>query len=296
MNTHDLQYFLALVKHKNYTRVAKEFGVSQPTVTQAIKRLEKEFDTKLVYTDRAHHQNMITRSGQLLAASAQNIVDQLDLAHRSIDQAKEKQILFGLPPIIGKLMVAQIAKRVPGSIMRRVRIFEAGSRELLNQLKHGDINIAVLGSVAPIDEEVVNVETLSTRPFSIVVSSQNPLSKQRQVSFNELKDQHFITYDKQYVHVAALRAFFKYAQIHPVVSVYKVPDVSWVKELVRENIGIALMVKDAVKNEAGIVPLEISDPIPERFYISLAIRKSYILSEEEQQFVRLLREVANEEY
>ena len=43
MNTRDLQYFQALVKYKNYTRVAKEFGVSQPTVTQAIKRLEKEW-------------------------------------------------------------------------------------------------------------------------------------------------------------------------------------------------------------------------------------------------------------
>ena len=80
MNTRDLQYFQALVKYKNYTRVAKEFGVSQPTVTQAIKRLEKEFDAQLVYTDRAHRQNMITRSGQLLAASAKAINEQIALA------------------------------------------------------------------------------------------------------------------------------------------------------------------------------------------------------------------------
>ena len=99
MNTRDLQYFQALVKYKNYTRVAKEFGVSQPTVTQAIKRLEKEFDAQLVYTDRAHRQNMITRSGQLLAASAKAINEQISLAHHSIDLVQERQIRFGLPPI-----------------------------------------------------------------------------------------------------------------------------------------------------------------------------------------------------
>ncbi|MCQ4965578.1 hypothetical protein NE652_11580, partial [Bifidobacterium pseudocatenulatum] len=79
--------------------------------TQAIKRLEKEFDAQLVYTDCAHRQNMITRSGQLLAASAKAINEQISLAHHSIDLVQERQIRFGLPPIIGKLLVAKIAKK-----------------------------------------------------------------------------------------------------------------------------------------------------------------------------------------
>ena len=38
MNTRDLQYFAMLVKLKNYTQVAKYFNVSQPSITQAIRR------------------------------------------------------------------------------------------------------------------------------------------------------------------------------------------------------------------------------------------------------------------
>ena len=295
MNTRDLQYFQALVKYKNYTRVAKEFGVSQPTVTQAIKRLEKEFDAQLVYTDRAHRQNMITRSGQLLAASAKAINEQISLAHYSIDLVQERQIRFGLPPIIGKLLVAKIAKKVPGSIMRRVQICEAGSQELLSKLLKGEIDVAMLGSVAPLDEEKVYVQLLTKRPYSIMVSAKSPLAQRKKISFKELANQHFITYDKQYVHVAAMRSYFAYAHIKPTVAVYKVPDISWVKELVRENVGIALMVRDAAKNETGIVPLEIDDPLPEWFYISLAIRNGYVLSDEEQHFVKLLGQVAKED-
>jgi DNA-binding transcriptional LysR family regulator len=98
---------------------------------------------------------MITRSGQLLAASAKAINEQISLAHHSIDLVQERQIRFGLPPIIGKLLVAKIAKKVPGSIMRRVRICEAGSQELLSKLLKGEIDVAMLGSVAPLDEEKV---------------------------------------------------------------------------------------------------------------------------------------------
>ena len=225
MNTRDLQYFQALVKYKNYTRVAKEFGVSQPTVTQAIKRLEKEFDAQLVYTDRAHRQNMITRSGQLLAASAKAINEQISLAHHSIDLVQERQIRFGLPPIIGKLLVAKIAKKVPGSIMRRVQICEAGSQELLSKLLKGEIDVAMLGSVAPLDEEKVYVQLLTKRPYSIMVSAKSPLAQRKKISFKELANQHFITYDKQYVHVAAMRSYFAYAHIKPTVAVYKVPDI-----------------------------------------------------------------------
>ena len=53
MNTRDLQYFTAVVETKNYTQVAGQFGVTQPTVTQAIQRLEREFDVQLV--DVARH-------------------------------------------------------------------------------------------------------------------------------------------------------------------------------------------------------------------------------------------------
>ena len=179
--------------------------------------------------------------------------------------------------------------------MRRVQICEAGSQELLSKLLKGEIDVAMLGSVAPLDEEKVYVQLLTKRPYSIMVSAKSPLAQRKKISFKELANQHFITYDKQYVHVAAMRSYFAYAHIKPTVAVYKVPDISWVKELVRENVGIALMVRDAAKNETGIVPLEIDDPLPEWFYISLAIRNGYVLSDEEQHFVTLLGQGAKED-
>jgi LysR family hydrogen peroxide-inducible transcriptional activator len=42
MEMQHIRYFLALCEERNFTRAAKRCGVAQPSLTRAIKRLEKE--------------------------------------------------------------------------------------------------------------------------------------------------------------------------------------------------------------------------------------------------------------
>lgn len=291
MNTRDLQYFVALVKHKNYTQVAKQFQVSQPTITQAIQRLEREFGAPLVRKDRVHRDEMITRSGRLLYANAQLINEKIELTHKEIRRANQKQIRFGMPPIIGKLYISKIVSEFSKDLLSRLKITSVGSHELLNQVRNGKIDIALLGSTAPINEPGVFANLISARHFGVIVSAVNPLAKRDQVSFKELADERFISFDQQYVHQAAFRAYCTYAQINPAVVMYRIPNISWIKELVRQNIRISLMAKDAVANEPGIKFVEITDPLPERFYISVATREGYVLSVDEQDFLDRLRKL-----
>lgn len=96
MHSKDIKYFDALVKFQNYTRV-----FSQPTITQAVKRLEKEFGSQLVVQDWSHQKTVITRAGLLLSKNGAMIEHYLSLAHHEIDNTKKSQIRLGLPPIIG---------------------------------------------------------------------------------------------------------------------------------------------------------------------------------------------------
>ena len=44
MNIKDLEYFVTVFDEKNFSNAAIQKNVSQPTITLAIKRLEKEFE------------------------------------------------------------------------------------------------------------------------------------------------------------------------------------------------------------------------------------------------------------
>jgi hypothetical protein len=49
VETNQIRYFLALCQEQNFTRAAKRCGVSQPSVSNAIKRLEEELGGNLFH-------------------------------------------------------------------------------------------------------------------------------------------------------------------------------------------------------------------------------------------------------
>jgi DNA-binding transcriptional LysR family regulator len=80
-----IRYFLALCEEKNFTRAAKRIGVSQPTLTNAIKALEEELGGPLF--ERGRLSSRLTKLGILI---------QQDLAQieRSATAAKRKAEKF----------------------------------------------------------------------------------------------------------------------------------------------------------------------------------------------------------
>lgn len=285
MNTRDLDYFRALVDCQNYTMVARQFAVSQPAVTQAIHRLEKEFAVKLVIQDRHHQQTNITWAGHLLYKNAQQIQASLRLAHQEIDSAQQAEIRFGLPPIIGTLYFPQIAEKLlQNGLLQQLKITETGSDELLHKLVKGEINIALLGSYLPFDLPTVHAVKLGARPFSIIVSPQNSLATQTSIGFKDLGQAQFIGLDGKYVHPQAFQAYCDFAGVHPEV-IYRTPDISWVKALVKANLGISMLVRDVVKPDDGVVCLDIEDQLPVSFNISVVTRAGYLPTDDEQRFI-----------
>jgi LysR family hydrogen peroxide-inducible transcriptional activator len=49
MQTDQVRYFLALCREQNFTAAARRCGISQPSLTNAIKRLEREFGGELFH-------------------------------------------------------------------------------------------------------------------------------------------------------------------------------------------------------------------------------------------------------
>ena len=66
MNLKDFYYFLDLSQQQSFTGVAQKHGISQPSVSYAIKRLEKEFHCPLIAHDPSHRTFKLTPQGEIL--------------------------------------------------------------------------------------------------------------------------------------------------------------------------------------------------------------------------------------
>jgi LysR family transcriptional regulator, hydrogen peroxide-inducible genes activator len=52
MEIHQIRYFLAVCEQLNFTQAARQCHVTQPSLTRAIQRLEKEFGGYLFWRER----------------------------------------------------------------------------------------------------------------------------------------------------------------------------------------------------------------------------------------------------
>lgn len=94
MNTRDIEYYVQLVKLKNFTKVANLFHVSQPTITYAVQRLEKELNAVLIVRDRSHNELLITPAGHQLFIHAQSILQEITRAKAEIQQLQTKKFVL----------------------------------------------------------------------------------------------------------------------------------------------------------------------------------------------------------
>ena len=71
MDFSQVRYFLALAETLNFTRAAEKCHVTQPTLTQAIKRLEEELGGPLIYREGRY--SRLTKLGQSLRTHFEKI-------------------------------------------------------------------------------------------------------------------------------------------------------------------------------------------------------------------------------
>lgn len=290
MNTKDLKYYHSLVKEKNFSKVAQKFGASQPTITNAIKRLENAYQTKFFIRDQSHRELTVTNTGIQFDHHVQTILDELEIAKKDIDNAKEKQILFGLPPIIGNYFFPPLTPALMKmNLMDRLEVYEHGSAELLQMLRHGDLDVALLGSLISINYPRLISQTIQRSPINIIVSPDHPLAKKTTtgVYFKELAKEKFITFDESFVHNQAFHTMCRINHIRP-QTVYKTTDVHVIKSMVAENIGISYLTSLAVIPSNHIVQVPLLDSEKPEFLISCVQRSTSTVTPYKQALWQLL--------
>jgi DNA-binding transcriptional LysR family regulator len=84
-----LRYFRAIAQSKSMTAAAKMLGVSQPTLTGALQKLEESLRTALFFRER--HGMTLTSTGQALLRHADGVFEALALAERDIRGLQDEE-------------------------------------------------------------------------------------------------------------------------------------------------------------------------------------------------------------
>ncbi len=278
MNIKELRYFHDLVIHKNFSKVADHFGVTQPTITMAIQRLENDVGAPLFIRSQSHHELTVTPGGLQFDRHVQTILSELEVAHLELTRAKQDRIHFGLPPIIGNYFFpAYTPALLDAGLLQRLEVDDHGSSELTRLLQKGVIDIALLGSLTLLHQDAFLTQVITKAPLQIIVAPNHPLARTTGVHFKELTHERFITLADEYVHAQAFKQATRTAGIRPKVA-FETHDVHVLKTLVAKNAGIGFLTTLAIDPSDNLITIPLLDPGAPEFFVSVATRANRILS------------------
>lgn len=279
MNLRDLAYLVSLQEVRGFTAAARRHGVSQPTVTAAIKRLEREFGCRLVLRGHDRQQIGFTPAGRQLLVHARRILQSVRTARQEIDALQQGRVRLGLPPILSNRYFSQIATELQRTgLLDRLDAVERGSAALGRLLADGGLDLALLGSLTPPDEDRFVVERISAVRFCAIVGPEHPLRAAESVRFEDLAAEHFVALTEDFVHARAFSRLCERSGISPHV-VYRTDDVGLLKRLVEAGVGIGLLAQSALFPDERVHPVDLADADQPRFHVSIVRRREQVLGD-----------------
>ena len=86
MNLNQFYYFNELAKQHQFSKAAKHLNISQPSLSNSIKSLEKELDCNLI--ERKNGRIELTKYGQIFLETSESVISVFEKIKRDIKKAK----------------------------------------------------------------------------------------------------------------------------------------------------------------------------------------------------------------
>lgn len=188
MNLRDLQYLVAVADLRNFSQAAEQCFVSQPTLSNQIKKLEETLGVTLF--ERTNKRVMTTETGEQIVALARRVLREVEEMHDVAQSAQDPlagKFRLGAFPTLSTYLFPSLVPAISSAMpMLKLVLVEDKTQALIDRLKRGELDAALLA--LPIHDDQLHVEPLFQDPFMLAVSPQHPLASNQEVSQNELTD------------------------------------------------------------------------------------------------------------
>jgi LysR family hydrogen peroxide-inducible transcriptional activator len=192
MELHQLRYFLAVVRTKNFSRAAEQCHVAQPSLSQQIMKLEDELGEKLF--ERTKREVSLAPAGALLQAYAERVLQEVESACDSVREMR------GL--VRGRVTLGVLPTIAPYFLPRRLRLFAATfpavevvvhedtTDQLAGALLVKEVDLAIVS--LPVERAGLVAEEFFEEKLLVALPARHGLARKRTLTLDDLEREAFI--------------------------------------------------------------------------------------------------------
>lgn len=260
MKLSQIRYFLEVAKYRNITQASKKLYVSQPTITVAIKELEKELEIDLFHREK--QRIFLTDDGKFFYEEALEIVERLDnLIEVVKDKKKESSLKLGVPPMTGAFLFSKLLKGFKSKYPHiNLDIYEHGtlkSRELLQE-EELDLAITTSGYSKPNNTNFLPILKTS---YGFYTSKTDPILKSKNyLDFKDIKEVPLILFNKGFNINQKVIEEFEGIGVKPNILL-ETGQIETAKQIISEGLACGFIIKECIKDSDGLIEVPFNNPM-----------------------------------
>ncbi|GHV96920.1 LysR family transcriptional regulator [Lactobacillus nasalidis] len=273
MNFQHLEYFNELAETQYMAQAAEKLGISQPTLSYAVKKLEEELGVPLF--EREGRNIRLTVYGKTFKKYSEAGVQQIQEGRRLLTEmalGESGKLSIGVAEIVAHQFITDVIKeyrqtnpgyRVDFNLKRAV------TSRLLEMLQAGDLDLAIV-TTRP-GEKIAGFDLVPVmqRKLELLLPAGHELARQRSVSLKQIESCPYLAFGEENAMAGIIADVFAKNGIHPQISSVT-DDVRTLVDLVAIGEGVALLPKSKYHEAAGAIAVPVAEDTS--YTISLASR------------------------
>ena len=301
MNMKQFRYVLVLADTGSFSRAAEELNISQPSLSQYVKKIESQLGVELF--NRANGNVRLTDAGKVYIDAGKKILDlENQMQNKFIDLAEYKigSIVVGTTPFRSVTMMPKVLAKFkelyPGI---HIIIDERETSELKEAGEKGEFDISVL--TLPVDEKKFDYELIMEEEIVIAVPRNSKVDEvlmkhavaksgysYKAIDFSILNHQEFVVITDSQIMQRRLNDLCTDCNVVPKIAAI-VKSLEAQIEMVRKGVGIALVPTGVCKeNDSSVNYYSLLQDVPNRKVVAV-YRKNQYLSVVVKDFILVMK-------
>ncbi|TVX92634.1 LysR family transcriptional regulator [Paenibacillus agilis] len=277
MDIKHLHYFVTVADQLSYSKAAQKLHISQPSLSNAIKNLEREVESPLF--ERSTRKIELTDAGHVLYQKSIPLLSQMNILKKEMVEVK----LIGRGElVIG--MIESVRQWVPQVIREyqdrypsiHIKLFEVLSRAaVVDSLRKYHTHLIITNQC--IHAEDIESIPLYHEQLVLVLHRDHALSRKKSITLKELEQEPFIISMEGFQTREDILQAFALEQASPNIK-FEIERFETALTLVRENLGIAIMPENYLvePRDPSIVRKTINSSALERTVYLMFMKNRYL--------------------
>lgn len=275
MTLQQLEYIIAVDNYRHFVKAADSCGITQPTLSSMIRKLEEELD--VVIFDRNSHPVRPTIAGEEVLRQARMVVyhaKQLQETSLSEKKRASGNIHIGITPTIAPYIIPKLFHRVNDNPDITMQASELHRNVLIDKLKNAELDMAIMS--CPHEVEGLLSVPLYREKFFAYVSPSDPLYDQESICSRTMPSERLWALKHEISFQLQVSEFCDQESQRSLL--YESGNIATLLHIVNENEGFTIVPElhiPMIREEHRCNLRPLVDPIPVRV-VSLFIRSDYV--------------------